>query len=390
MSDRHHHHEHAHADDHRHEHARAEDRRGEHVHSDGRHGEHGEHPHGHDHGHSHSHPRSPAGGLRHRLTHLLTPHSHETADKLDSALESSARGMRALWVSLAVLGVTALVQAVVVVLSGSVALLGDTVHNAADALTAVPLGIAFVLGRRAANRRFTYGYGRAEDLAGIAIVLTITASAAFAAWTAVDRLLDPRPVTHVPAVAVAALVGFAGNEWVARYRIRVGRDIGSAALVADGLHARTDGFTSLAVLLGAGGSALGWQLADPIVGLAITAAIALVLRDAAREVFRRVMDAVDPELVDRAERALRAVPGVREVGELRLRWIGHRLRAEVAVVVDGEATVRQAHAIAVGAEHALLHAVPRLTAALVHADPAPAPGEADPHLPLAHHAHAPS
>ncbi|MFE2066417.1 cation diffusion facilitator family transporter [Streptomyces sp. NPDC059467] len=393
MSDRHHHHEHAHADDHRHEHARAENRRGEHVHSDGRHGEHGEHgehPHGHDHGHSHSHPHSPAGGLRHRLTHLLTPHSHETADKLDSALESSARGMRALWVSLAVLGMTALVQAVVVVLSGSVALLGDTVHNAADALTAVPLGIAFVLGRRAANRRFTYGYGRAEDLAGIAIVLTITASAAFAAWTAVDRLLDPRPVTHVPAVAVAALAGFAGNEWVARYRIRVGRDIGSAALVADGLHARTDGFTSLAVLLGAGGSALGWQLADPIVGLAITAAIALVLRDAAREVFRRVMDAVDPELVDRAERALRAVPGVREVGELRLRWIGHRLRAEVAVVVDGEATVRQAHAIAVGAEHALLHAVPRLTAALVHADPAPAPGEADPHLALAHHAHAPS
>ncbi|MEU6251924.1 cation diffusion facilitator family transporter [Streptomyces sp. NPDC047043] len=339
--------------------------------------DHGEHQ--HPHAHTHPHPRS-------RLRHLLTPHSHESADKLDSALESSARGMRALWVSLAVLGATAVAQAVVVVVSGSVALLGDTVHNAADALTAVPLGIAFVLGRRAATRRFTYGYGRAEDLAGIAIVLTIAASAAFAAWAAVERLLDPRPVAHVPAVAVAALVGFAGNEWVARYRIRVGREIGSAALVADGLHARTDGFTSLAVLLGAGGSALGWQLADPLVGLAITAAIVLVLRDAAREVFRRVMDAVDPELVDRAERALREVPGVREVGELRLRWIGHRLRAEVAVVVDGEATVRAAHGTAVEAEHALLHAVPRLTAALVHADPAPAPGEADPHLTLAHHA----
>ncbi|GAB2730996.1 cation diffusion facilitator family transporter [Streptomyces bullii] len=294
--------------------------------------------------------------------------------------------MRALWVSLAVLGVTALAQAGVVVASGSVALLGDTVHNAADALTAVPLGIAFVLGRRAATRRFTYGYGRAEDLAGLVIVLTIAASAAFAGWTAIGRLLDPRPVEHVPAVAVAALVGFAGNEWVARYRIRVGRAIGSAALVADGLHARTDGFTSLAVLLGAGGAALGWHLADPIVGLAITAAIALVLRDAAREVFRRVMDAVDPALVDRAERALGEVAGVREVGELRLRWIGHRLRAEVAVVVDGEATVRQAHRIAVEAEHALLHAVPRLSAALVHADPEPAPGEADPHLVLAHHA----
>jgi cation diffusion facilitator family transporter len=354
--------------------------------SDQHHHEH-EHAHPHDdHGHDHPHPddHSPTG-IRHRLGHLLTPHSHETADKLDSALESSARGMRALWVSLAVLGVTALVQAVVVVVSGSVALLGDTVHNAADALTAVPLGIAFVLGRRAATRRFTYGYGRAEDLAGIAIVLTIAASAAFAAWAAVDRLLDPRPMTHVPVVAVAALVGFVGNEWVARYRMRVGREIGSAALVADGLHARTDGFTSLAVLAGAGGSALGWQLADPIVGLAITAAIVLVLRDAAREVFRRVMDAVDPDLVDRAEHAVREVEGVRGVGELRLRWIGHRLRAEVAVVVDGEATVRQAHAVAVAAEHALLHAVPRLTAALVHADPAPVPGEADPHGELAHH-----
>lgn len=350
-----------------------------------------EHPHGHEHGpHRHGHAPSPRGHrvthrVTHRLAHLLTPHSHETADKLDPALESSARGMRALWVSLVVLGVTALAQAVVVAVSGSVALLGDTVHNAADALTAVPLGIAFVLGRRAATRRFTYGYGRVEDLAGLVIVLTIAASAVFAGWAAFGRLLDPRPVAHVPAVAVAALVGFAGNEWVARYRIRVGRDIGSAALVADGLHARTDGFTSLAVLLGAGGSALGWQLADPIVGLAITAAIVLVLRDAAREVFRRVLDAVDPALVDRAEGALREVPGVREVGELRLRWIGHRLRAEVAVVVDGEATVRQAHAIAVDAEHALLHAVPRLTAALVHADPAPVPGEADPHLALAHH-----
>ncbi|WP_443063413.1 cation diffusion facilitator family transporter [Streptomyces sp. NBC_00445] len=340
---------------------------------------------GHHHHEHHGTPHMHKHSLRHRLTHLLTPHSHKTADKLDSALESSARGMRALWVSLAVLGVTALAQAVVVAMSGSVALLGDTVHNTADALTAVPLGIAFVLGRRAATRRFTYGYGRAEDLAGIAIVLTIAASAAFAGWTAIERLIDPRPVAHIPAVAVAALVGFAGNEWVARYRIRVGREIGSAALVADGLHARTDGFTSLAVLLGAGGAALGWQLADPIVGLAITAAITLVLRDAAREVFRRVMDAVDPALVDRAERALREVPGVRGVGELRLRWIGHRLRAEVAVVVDGDVTVRQAHAVAVNAEHALLHAVPRLTAALVHADPAPVPGEADPHLTLAHH-----
>lgn len=349
--------------------------------------EHGrEHKHGHEHGHEHGH-----GGAgrparwRHLLGHVLKPHSHESADKVDPALESSARGMRALWISLAVLGVTAVAQALIVVLTGSVALLGDTVHNAADALTAIPLGVAFVLGRRAATRRFTYGYGRAEDLAGIVILLTIAASAAFAAWAAVDRLLNPRMLEHLWVVAVAAVIGFIGNEWVARYRIRVGREIGSAALVADGLHARTDGFTSLAVLLSAGGAALGWRLADPIVGLLITAAILLVLRDAAREVFRRVMDAVDPALVDSAEEALLTVPGVRGVGELRLRWIGHRLRAEVAVVVDGELSVREAHEVAVDVEHALLHAVPKLTAALVHADPAVEPGGPDPHTALAHH-----
>lgn len=348
------------------------------------------HPHEHRRNHGHHHAHGPGESRlarwRHQAGHLIKPHSHESADKVDRALESSAKGMRALWTSLAVLGMTAAAQAVVVVLSGSVALLGDTVHNAADALTALPLGVAFVLGRRAANRRFTYGYGRAEDLAGIVIILTIAASAAFAAWTAVDRLLNPQEISYLPAVAAAAVIGFIGNEWVARYRTRVGREIGSAALVADGLHARTDGFTSLAVLLGAGGAAVGWQLADPIVGLAITTAILLVLRDACREVFRRVMDAVEPALVDTAEQALQEVSGVRQVSELRLRWIGHRLRAEVAVVVDGELTVREAHQVTVDAEHALLHAVPKLTAALVHADPAPVPGAPDPHLVLAHHA----
>ncbi|MGW7270695.1 cation diffusion facilitator family transporter [Streptomyces sp. NPDC054864] len=335
--------------------------------------------------HGHPHPSQGFARWRHKLGHVVKPHSHEAADKVDPALESSARGMRALWTSLAVLGLTAAAQAVVVLLTGSVALLGDTVHNAADALTAIPLGIAFVLGRRAATRRFTYGYGRAEDLAGIVILLTIAASAAFAAWAAVDRLLNPRTLDHLWVVAAAAVLGFIGNEWVARYRIRVGREIGSAALVADGLHARTDGFTSLAVLLSAGGAALGLRLADPIVGLLITAAILLVLRDAAREVFRRVMDAVDPTLVDTAEETLLTVPGVRGVGELRLRWIGHRLRAEVAVVVDGELPVREAHEVAVAAEHALLHAIPNLTAALVHADPTPTPETPDPHKALAHH-----
>ncbi|MBM9618275.1 cation diffusion facilitator family transporter [Streptomyces zhihengii] len=333
-------------------------------------------------GHHHHHPRRGAR-LRHRAGHVVRPHGHEPADRVDAAMEASRDGMRTLWISLAVLGATTAVQAVIVALSGSVALLGDTVHNAADALTAVPLGIAFVLGRRAADRRYTYGYGRAEDLAGIVIVATIAASAVVAAWTAFDRLLHPRDVGHLWAVAAAALAGFAGNEWVARYRIRTGRRIGSAALVADGLHARADGFTSLAVLLGAGGAALGWRAADPVVGLLITVAILVVLWDAARQVCRRLMDAVDPALVDAAHTALRSVEGVLGTGQVRMRWIGHSLRAEAEIVVAPELTVVEAHRLAVAAEHALLHAVPRLTAVTVHTDhPAP---DGDPHAELAHH-----
>jgi cation diffusion facilitator family transporter len=324
--------------------------------------------------------------VRHEVAHFATPHSHDAGDKVDSAMQASREGMRTLWISLAILGATALIEALVVVLSGSVALLGDTIHNAADALTALPLGVAFWLGRRPATRRYTYGYGRAEDLAGIAIVVTIAASSALAAYTAIDRLIHPQTVSHLWVVAVAALVGFAGNEWVARYRISSGHRIGSAALVADGLHARTDGFTSLAVLVGAGGVAIGWKWADPVVGLLITVAILAVLRDAARQVYRRLMDAVDPEVIDAAEAALADVQGVRGVGAVKMRWIGHALRAEADIVVNADLTVVQAHALAVAAEHALIHAVPRLTAATVHTDHPPLPGQTgDPHAALAHH-----
>ncbi|MFD3721865.1 cation diffusion facilitator family transporter [Streptomyces sp. NPDC058674] len=374
-------HEHHPTDDHAHDHKRTPDHGHAHAHP---------HPAGHPGAHESAHRRrGPAARLRHGVAHALAPHGHHAGDRVDTAMEASRAGMRTLWTSLGVLGLTTAVQSAIVVLSGSVALLGDTVHNAADALTAVPLGIAFVLGRRAANRRYTYGYGRAEDLAGVVIVAAIAASAALAAWVAVDRLLDPRDVTHLWAVSGAALVGFAGNEWVARLRIRTGRRIGSAALVADGLHARADGFTSLAVLLGAGGAALGWRAADPVVGLLITLAILLVLKDAAREVCRRLMDSVDPALVDAAEDALRGVDGVLGVGQVRMRWIGHVLRAEADIVVDPGLTVVRAHELAVAAEHALIHAVPRLTAATVHTDHAPT-ADGDPHTPLSHHASRPT
>jgi cation diffusion facilitator family transporter len=347
----------------------------EHTHED-------EHVHDDDH-HHHDHDDH-HDGLLDRLRHLITPHSHDSVDKVDSELETSRDGIRALWMSLLILGVTAAAQALVVAVSGSVALLGDTLHNVADALTAVPLGFAFLIGRRPPTRRYTYGFGRAEDLAGIVIVAVIAISAIAAGWAAIDRLFHPETVTHLPAVAGAAILGFLGNEAVAQLRTRVGRRIGSAALVADGLHARADGYTSLAVLLGAGGVAIGWRWADPVVGLGITIAIAAVLRDAAREIYRRLMDAVDPSIVDTVESTLAQTTGVRAVGAVRLRWIGHKLRAECDIVVDDALTVVEAHAIAVDAEHRLIHAIPRLTAAIVHADPLEREG-ADHHADLTDH-----
>jgi cation diffusion facilitator family transporter len=273
-------------------------------------------------------------------------------------------------VSLAGLGVTAALQFAVVLASGSVALLADTVHNLSDALTALPLWMAFVVGRRPATRRYTYGYGRAEDLAGLFVVAMIALSAVVAGWEAVRRLLDPQDVDRLGWVALAGVVGFAGNELVALYRIRVGRRIGSAALVADGLHARTDGLTSLAVVAGALGVALGWRAADPVIGLVITVAILMVLRTAARDIYRRLMDAVDPALLDAAEAALASEPGVLSVRMVRMRWIGHRLHAEAELSIDPATSLTAAHTLAHDAERRLTEAVPKLDKAVIHAYPA--------------------
>ncbi len=319
--------------------------------------------HAHDHEHHHDHALS--GRLRHRLGDLFGTHSHDSVDLVDDALEATSEGRRALYLSLVILLTTASAQAVVVVLSGSVALLGDTLHNFADALTAVPLLFAFRLGLRTANDRFTYGYGRAEDLAGVFVVAMIALSSVLAGYEAIRRLVHPEDVRHLWVVAIAAVIGFIGNEWVASYRIRVGRRIGSAALVADGLHARTDGITSLAVLLGVGGAALGWRLADPVVGILITLAILGILKGAVAEVGGRLMDAVDPALVEKARRATVEVDGVGSVGELRLRWSGHSLRAEVEVVARPGLSLADADRLAGTIEGELRHGLPRLTAAAV-------------------------
>ena len=301
---------------------------------------------------------------------VFAPHSHDPADSVDDALESSAQGIRAVKIGLIALAVTAVFQLVIVGLSGSVALAADTIHNFSDALTAIPLWIAFALGRRAATKRYTYGLGRAEDLAGLFVLLMIALSAIIAGYEAVRRLLRPITIDHLGWVAAAGIIGFLGNELVALYRIRVGRRIGSAALVADGLHARTDGFTSLAVVFGAVGVWLGFPLADPIIGLLITAAILIVLRTAARDVFARLLDGVDPDLVDSAEQALAAEPGVLGVRQVRMRWIGHRLHADAELDIDPAISLSEAHRLAHNAEHTLTHAVPKLSSALIHAYPA--------------------
>lgn len=300
---------------------------------------------------------------------LYHPHSHDAADSIDSALESSARGIRAVKISLAGLIMTAVLQVLIVLLTGSVALLADTIHNFSDALTSIPLWIAFVLGRRLATRTYTYGFRRAEDLSGLFIVLMIAFSAFLAGWESVKRLIDPMEIRNLGLVAAAGVVGFIGNEIVAVYRIRVGREIGSAALIADGHHARTDGLTSLAVVLGAAGVALGFPAADPIIGLLITVAILFVLRDASKQVFRRLMDGVEPQTVDLVERTTLDVDGVKSVEGVRLRWVGHRLDASLQVAVDPEMTVAEGHDIADEVVHALFRRVPQLEDVMVHVDP---------------------
>jgi cation diffusion facilitator family transporter len=296
--------------------------------------EHDSHEHQHEHEHGHGHPT----GFKGFLYGLFVPHTHDAADSIDDAMEASRAGIRALIVSFAVLLVTTILQAVVFFISGSVALLADTIHNFSDALTAVPLWVAFVLGRRAATRRYTYGFGRAEDLAGLFIVAVVALSAVVAAWQSIDRLLHPQPLPNVGWVIVAGLIGFAGNEAVAIYRIRVGRRIGSAALVADGVHARTDGFTSLAVVIGGIGVLLGFPLADPVIGLVISATIFVLLIGTVRSIGRRLMDGIEPDLLGRVEHALEHVDGIHHVERVRLRWVGHRLEGDALVISPDDAT----------------------------------------------------
>jgi len=284
---------------------------------------------------------------------------------MDATIATTTEGIWAIKWSFAILGVTAAFQFGVVLLSGSVALLADMIHNVGDAMTAIPLWIAFMLARRKPSATFTYGYGRVEDLAGVAIVLIILVSAIVAGYEAINRLIHPQAITSLTWVALAGAAGFIGNEVVAVLRIRVGRKINSAALIADGYHARTDGLTSLAVVAGAGGVWLGFPWADPVIGLLITIAILGIVWQSAKAVFTRMLDGVEPEITAEIRHSAEHVDGIRQVQEVRARWFGHRLLAEIDVGVDATLSIADADVVADDFKHVLFEHMPALSDARI-------------------------
>jgi cation diffusion facilitator family transporter len=304
-------------------------------------------------GHGGGHDHSGAGG-----------HGH-THGVIDASITTTDRGLWAIKWSFIILASTATLQFVVVILSSSVALLADMIHNFGDATTAIPLWFAFVLARRKPSATFTYGLGRVEDLAGILIVLIILFSALVAGYQAINRLLHPQAVTHLGWLAAAGVIGFLGNEAVAIFRIRVGRQMNSAALIADGYHARTDGLTSLAVVLGAVGVWFGYPLADPIIGLLITVAIMGIVWQSARAVLTRSLDGVDPGIPTEIRHAAEHVSGVKKVIDAQARWMGHRLHADVAIEVDETVPASEAIAISRNLKAELLEHIPALRTANV-------------------------
>ena len=327
-----------------------------------------ENHHHHDHDHHHHYREGRLGWLRDKLGILGHQHDHREL-AADKAFRENQEGIRTIWIALAILLITALLQMVIVYFSGSISLFADTAHNIGDGLNSIPLLIAFYLARRIPTRRYNYGFGRAEDVAGILIVLSIAVSAVIVFSQAFQRLLNPQPLTNLGWVAVAALIGFFGNEIVAILQIRVGRKIGSAAMVADGLHARTDGLTSLAVLLAAVGTWFGYPILDPIIGILIGIAILMITWDAMKTIWYRLMDAVDPALINKAEKVISKNEAVLDICRIRMRWVGHCLYAEVYISVDPELKTSQSHRIAEQVRHELFHEFPDLTDIIVHVDP---------------------
>jgi cation diffusion facilitator family transporter len=334
----------------------------------------------------HDHTRKGGGENKMRVPFMDNHHAHtwdnagshdhdHTHGAINPTLLTTEKGIWVVKWSMVGLLVTALLQAAIVLLTSSVALFADTIHNFGDAATAIPLWIAFLMAQRRPSKQFSYGYGRVEDLAGIVIVFIMLASGVMTAYESISRLLQPQEIHYLGAVALASLLGCTGNEVVARLRIRVGKEISSAALIADGYHARTDALTSLGVLLGVLGVWLGYPQADPFVGLIITLVIFKIVWESGKSLFSRLLDGVDPQVIDEVTHSAEHIPQVLEVTEVRVRWMGHRLLADVNIAVQADLSVEQGHAIAGEVRHQLLHHLPYLGNATIHVDPATASGE---------------
>ncbi len=320
-------------------------------------------------GHFHHHTPTTFWGWIAAVFHL-DGHSHEEHSALAAdPATMNQEAIRTVWLALFALGITAIIQILIVVFSGSVALLADTIHNVGDTLNSIPLLLAFYLARRAATRRYTYGFGRAEDVAGILIVLSIVVSSIVVFWESIQKLFHPEPIQNIPWVVAAAIVGFLGNEAVALFQIRTGRKIGSDAMIADGLHARIDGLTSLAVLIAVGGTLLGFPIVDPLIGLLIGVAILFITKDATIRIWYRLMDAVNPTFVDQIEHYASEVQGVETVEKLRVRWVGHQLFAELTITVASHLSVWEGNTIASNIMTSLQQRIPHLAEINVQFNP---------------------
>lgn len=290
----------------------------------------------------------------------------------DIALDllDTQRGLRVIKVTFLGLLLTAVVEGAITYLSGSAGLLADTIHGMSNALTTLPLWIAFSLSRRRPNNEYPYGYHRAEDLAGIVILVFIALTAVLVGYESVRKLIAGNEVQNIYFAMAAGALSFLANEGIAQYRIRVGKQIASAALVADGHHARVDGLGSLAVVVGLIFVLLGFPAADPLVGLVITGLIVyLLVREAGPMVLSRVMDRMDPSIVTQIGNIASEVPGVRRAYEVRARWAGHRLLAELTIGVAADLSVAQGHRIAEQVQHRLMHSVSKFQWGSIHVVP---------------------
>ncbi len=281
---------------------------------------------------------------------------------LDNAVDDASerrQANRAVAVSAVGLALTGLLELAIAVVSGSVALLGDALHNLSDVSTSALVFVGFRASRKVPTERYPYGYERAEDLAGLGVALVIWGSAVVAGFESVTKLLRHGGTGHVGWGIAAAAVGIAGNQLVARYKLAVGRRIRSATMVADAKHSRLDALSSAGAMLGLIGVALGWGWADAVAGMVVTGFICHVGWEVTADIAHRLLDGVDPEIITTAEAVAATIPGVTHA-HARARWTGRTLRVEVEGFLHPDTPLAAADQIGRSVAAALVPEIPEM------------------------------